>query len=120
MKAKPKKSKISQILHPTRFVKKRVDGTLRIVRDGYSNGKQDWWTISKQVLERDGYQCRATLVDSSGSRRRCPHSRATGHRLEVHHIKELSRGGKTIKSNLITLCESCHIKRHHHLKRQHK
>lgn len=114
------KNKISAILHPQRFVKRRVDGTLRIVRDGYSNARQDWWTISKKVLERDGYQCRATLIDDSGSRRRCPNSRHTGHRLEVHHIKELSKGGKTIMANLLTLCERCHRQRHHHLKRNHK
>lgn len=119
-KGKPKKNLVQSILHPIRRVTKRADGTLRIVKDSYSNHKVDWWTINKQILERDDYRCRATLTDADGSnRRRCTHSKASGHRLEVHHVKELSKGGKTIAANLITLCERCHHARHKHLRGTH-
>lgn len=117
-KPKKKKSLMQSILHPTRYVKKRADGTVRIVRDSYSSHKVDWWTINKQVLERDDYRCRATLINpQDGTKRRCTRSKANGDKLEVHHVKELSKGGKTISANLITLCESCHNKRHRHLQR---
>lgn len=115
--AKRPKSKTSSILHPTRFVSRRADGTVRIVRDSYHNTKQSWWDMCKRILERDGYRCRAVHVGPDGQKVRCPHSRTTGHRLEVHHVKPLSRGGKTIPSNLICLCDDCHSKRHVHMRR---
>lgn len=46
-----------------------------------------------KVLERDGYRCR-----------RCGASK----NLTVHHRHWRSRGGKTVLSNLLTLCEDCH------------
>lgn len=109
------KSKVQQILHPIRRVSKRADGTLRIVRDSYHNHKQSWWDICKIVLERDDHRCRAVRVLPNGRKLRCTHSKLSEHRLEVHHVKPLSRGGKTITANLITLCERCHQQRHAHL-----
>lgn len=119
LKVKKKKSVMQQLLHPIRKVTRRADGVMRIVKDSYSNGKVDWWTINKQVLERDDYRCRATLRNRDGSTKRCTNSRASGARLEVHHVKELSKGGKTIMANLITLCERCHCQRHAHMKGKH-
>jgi 5-methylcytosine-specific restriction protein A len=31
---------------------------------------------------------------------------------EVHHIKPLSQGGTHAESNLMSLCQSCHMKIH--------
>ena len=49
------------------------------------------------VLERDGYKCQ-----QCGSR----------HRLEVHHVKPLSKGGSPHPDNCKTLCRNCHISLH--------
>jgi len=50
------------------------------------------------TLMRDGYQC--------------VHCGARQTRLEAHHIKFLSQGGKDTITNLVTLCHSCHQKVH--------
>lgn len=114
---KKKKSALQQLLHPIKRTTQRADGVVRIVKDSYSNGKQSWWTINKQILERDDYRCRAHLRNPDGTTRRCTNSKAGGFTLEVHHVKPLSKGGKTISANLITLCERCHNARHSHLQR---
>lgn len=49
------------------------------------------------VLKRDHYKCR-----NCGSELY----------LEVHHIVYRSNGGSDSKSNLITLCDVCHAKKH--------
>lgn len=87
--------------------KRRNNGVTRIVRDNYT---KDWYTVVKEVLERDDYQCRH--VDA-GETKHC----GSKDDLEVHHIVPLSRGGKTVKSNLMTLCGNHHGHRHPHLKR---
>ena len=84
--------------------RRNQNGTARIRRDSYSNTQTDWWTIRKEVFERDGGKCQ---------------SRDTGRvclkpGVDVHHVLSLSRGGTTTKPNLITLCELCHQARHRH------
>jgi 5-methylcytosine-specific restriction endonuclease McrA len=54
-------------------------------------------TLRKQVLERDGWRCQ-----SCGSLRN----------LEVHHRKFRSRLGDDTVENLITLCADCHRATH--------
>jgi 5-methylcytosine-specific restriction endonuclease McrA len=87
--------------------KRRANGVTRIVRDNYS---KDWYIIVREVLERDDYQCRH--VDE-GCIKHC----GSKDDLEVHHICPLSRGGKTEKANLLTLCSTHHGGRHSHMKR---
>lgn len=48
------------------------------------------------VLRRDGFRCV-----------KCGRSREDGVKLHVDHIKPVSRGGKSVMSNLQTLCEDC-------------
>lgn len=96
------------------IVRRRSDGTVSIVRDRYSNNKHSWFEIRKKVLERDGYRCAALIKDSKGNVCRCNST----NRLQVHHRKPLSKGGKTTALNLITLCERCHEARHTHMKRR--
>ena len=82
-------------------------GVSRIKRDSYSNTQVDWWTIRREVFTRDGGKCkvlRGGLV--------C--NRVGKH---VHHIVSLNRGGRTIPSNLITVCQDCHEARHNHMRR---
>ncbi len=62
----------------------------------------NWLDISKTVRERDAYRCRYC-----GSSDRILH---------VHHIIPLSKGGSNSLSNLITLCEKCHSRKHPHMR----
>lgn len=48
------------------------------------------------VLRRDGFRCV-----------KCGRRREDGVKLHVDHIKPVSRGGKSVISNLQTLCEDC-------------
>jgi len=90
----------------SRLFFKRRNGVTRVVRDNYRN---NWYATVAEVLERDEYECkniRSGLV--------C-HSKKD---LQVHHILPLSKGGRTEKSNLITLCHECHSSRHPHMARE--
>jgi predicted restriction endonuclease len=59
---------------------------------------ETWDVIRRATLARDGYRCRL-----------CGAPNAT---LQVHHLLEVSRGGRTEPSNLLTLCEDCHAMVH--------
>ena len=58
---------------------------------------QEWKAIRRQVLKRDGYQCRVFSCTVGGSAN-----------LTVHHIVPRAEGGGNHRENLITLCP------HHH------
>ena len=58
---------------------------------------KDYAVLRTRVLERDGWRCQ-----ECGSMEG----------LEVHHLKPRSRLGDDVMHNLITLCASCHGKRH--------
>lgn len=79
------------------FIKRGANGVSKIRRVDYT---ESWAVIAKAVKQRDGNKCKVC-----GSTKQ----------LEVHHIIPLSKGGTNVKTNLITLCYSCHIKRHDHL-----
>ena len=53
--------------------------------------------VRARVLERDGWRCQECGSMES---------------LEVHHMKPRSLLGDDVMHNLITLCVSCHGKRH--------
>ena len=100
---------------PTGVVRKAASfrhtksGVTKIRRDGYStvNGfskKNSWWEISAQVRKRSKGMCEDHL--SRGLK-------VAG--VEVHHITPLSKGGRTVLSNLIHVCKACHDRRHNHL-----
>lgn len=55
--------------------------------------------FKKEVIERDHYSCQ-NCNRKGGSRGEA--------RLDVHHIVPLNAGGSNQRSNLVTLCESCH------------
>ncbi len=80
----------------------------RIKRDTYSNDQTDWWSIVAAVSERDGYCC----VDCG--------TNLVGKRREVHHIRPLTKGGRTVMTNLKLQCLDCHDKKHPHLSKQRK
>ena len=49
-----------------------------------------------RIMHRDGFRCQI-----------CGRTQKEGFRLEVDHILPVSKGGKTVESNLRTLCEEC-------------
>ena len=49
-------------------------------------------------MKRDNYKCRI-----------CGASQEDGARLHVDHIIPIAKGGKSVMSNLQTLCESCNM-----------
>jgi hypothetical protein len=92
-------------------------GVTKIKRDGYStvNGfsrDNEWWSVSAAVRRRSGGYCED---------RRHGVNKVRG--TDVHHIVPLGvRGGRTVLSNLIHLCDACHERRHpgnHKLKAHH-
>lgn len=80
------------------FIKRGANGVSKIRRVDY---KKTWPETAREVKRRDGYKCKVC----SGTED-----------LEVHHIVPVSRGGTNHKTNLITLCSTCHHKRHKHLR----
>lgn len=50
------------------------------------------------IMKRDGFKC---VI--------CGRSQNDGAKLHVDHIKPVSKGGKTIESNLRTLCDMCNL-----------
>jgi len=58
---------------------------------------EDYGVLRNHVLKRDGWRCQdcGAMKD-----------------LQVHHIKRRSQLGGDVAQNLITLCASCHGKRH--------
>lgn len=53
-------------------------------------------SLRYDILKRDGFRCQI-----------CGAIQADGVKLHVDHILPVSRGGRTIKSNLRTLCDRC-------------
>jgi hypothetical protein len=62
----------------------------------------DWEQIRKIILERDDYQCHDYDGYCSGP-------------LQIHHVKELSKGGTNNSDNLVTLCRYHHCLKHEHM-----
>ncbi len=86
-------------MYTRRHVAKSYRGRLK--RETYSNGvKNDWWTISAKVRERDRNKCFYCGQAAE----------------EVHHLIPLSRGGTTTMMNLVCVCKACHNRLHSHLK----
>ncbi len=66
----------------------------------YQQGEQlDFWNVREYVLWRDNHECQ-----------HC-HGKSKDPVLNVHHIESRRTGGNS-PSNLITLCETCHIAHH--------
>ena len=50
------------------------------------------------VFKRDGFRCKI-----------CGHGQEDGVKLHVDHIRPVSKGGRTVMSNLRTLCSACNL-----------
>ena len=55
-------------------------------------------SLRYDVMKRDGFRCQI-----------CGATQADGVKLHVDHIKPVSKGGKTVMSNLRTLCDRCNL-----------
>ena len=88
------------------FFKKSKNGVTKIVRATYGK-PSDWYALTKEVKKRDGHKC---LFCGK------PESSKEGVYHDVHHIKELSKGGTNAKANLATTCKVCHKRRHRHMR----
>jgi 5-methylcytosine-specific restriction endonuclease McrA len=75
---------------------KIVSKVRRTPAQGYTD---NWPDITRNIKERDGHKC--TICGAT-------------HKLEVHHIIPLSKGGRNIPINFTTLCHSCHRRKHGH------
>lgn len=101
------------VQRPARFgsVRKSAKGTRNNNAKLVSKIRRDdpytseWSSISYRVKRRDGFKC--TKCSSRTH-------------LETHHIIPVSRGGRNIECNMITLCHDCHAKQpgHGHLRRK--
>lgn len=92
------------VSHIKRSATRRTNkfGVSTVRRDTYGR-PSDWYALVKEVRERDG--CRCVKCGATED-------------LETHHIRPLSRGGTTTKSNLMTICKDCHNGVHVHLHRR--
>lgn len=81
----------------------KAGSVARIVRDDYRS-PEDWSAVKLEVLRRDRYCCTKCGVSVRGTNERA-----------IHHIIPLSRGGRTVASNLTTLCDPCHESKHRHM-----
>jgi 5-methylcytosine-specific restriction endonuclease McrA len=80
----------------------------KVVRDDYG-APHEWFALCKEVKRRDNYCC-VKCSEPENPKERLYH--------DVHHIRPLSKGGMTVKSNLITLCLRCHEQRHAHMRKR--
>lgn len=73
-------------------------------------GHYVWGGISRRIIKRDNHTCQdcGWKAGMPVPKRYDPHCFT----LQAHHIMPIKEGGKSIDSNLITLCELCHIKWH--------
>ena len=98
----------------TKFRTKKISGTTQALakRGNYGGSKENWAEIRAQVLARDGHKC-----TSCGKTRK---QLNPGERLEIHHIRRISRGGVDLLPNLTTLCSRCHSMQdgHSHLQKK--
>jgi len=68
----------------------------------------DWETLRKEIYKRDNYICQDCGIKCQ-SKRDYKNSDSI---IQCHHIENYKKGHNNKKSNLITLCLKCHLKRH--------
>lgn len=65
--------------------------------------RSEWSIVSAACLARDCNRCT-----------KCGAGSTPGNHLNAHHIVSAQMGGRTVLTNLKTLCERCHSKMPHH------
>lgn len=95
---------------------KPVDYSKRSEQNVYPD---NWNELSLEVRKRDGFKCMSHKLTGSGRRCDAYFPPPFSHLLAAHHIVPLDISGTkksnarlNKKSNLITLCHTCHSKAH--------
>lgn len=84
----------------TQKLKADLEGLVAPQGTDYQQGEQlGFWNVREYVLFRDGHTCQ------------CCKGRSKDKILNVHHIESRQTGGNA-PNNLVTLCETCHMKYH--------
>lgn len=79
---------------PVQFASQRTFWAFHdLLYPGGSAQSVEWRQLREEVIRRDGYRCKCGSTTQ----------------LQVDHIKSLSSGGTNGKSNLQTLCHTCHV-----------
>ena len=95
------------------------DNMLGKKNPAYKNGESrvkrswrgdDWETLRHEVYIRDNYECQDCGVKCV-SKKDCAKSNS-GKIIQCHHIENYKVNKNNDKSNLVTLCLTCHMKRH--------
>lgn len=81
--------------------KAKLVSKIRRTKEQAYGTRTSWAAMRRAVLQRDNYKCR-----------QCNRKEF----LQVDHIIQVSKGGRTILPNLWTLCDTCHAKRPGHRK----
>jgi len=68
----------------------------------------DWTSLRREIYKRDNYTCQDCGVKCESKR----DYNNPENIIQCHHIEKYSKGRNNKKSNLITLCLKCHLKRH--------
>ena len=71
----------------------------------------DWETLRKEIYKRDNYICQDCGVKCISKRDAT--NKNSDKIIQCHHIVNYKKGRNNDKSNLITLCLKCHLKRHY-------
>ncbi len=79
------------------YLKLKRENKLSVISSRVERSKMSE-SLRYDILKRDGFRCQI-----------CGASQKDGVKLQVDHIIPVSKGGKTIKSNLQTLCSRCNI-----------
>lgn len=84
--------------------KPKVVAKIRRTKEQAYGSYSDWMTLRNEVIKRDGGKCRICGSTSN---------------LQVDHIRQVSKGGQTVRSNLWTLCAHHHAMRPGHKAAKH-
>ena len=73
---------------------------------------------AKHILRRDNFTCQDCGEFHAMKNSHGIYIPTSDGELEIHHIKPVAEGGGDEPENLITLCHSCHLKRHEQMRSQ--
>lgn len=70
----------------------------------------DWETLRLEIYKRDSYHCQDCNIKCISKKSGIKSN--SGKVIQCHHIESYKKKHNNDKGNLITLCLSCHLKRH--------
>lgn len=73
----------------------------------FYNNKEIWDSICRVERGKVSNKMRFSIYERDGYRCKCCHRQFEENELEIDHIKAIAEGGKSIETNLQTLCRDC-------------